>query len=48
MYAELSPADKILLAISYVLNDVPIPSTLAEVIDPVDLEDIKNPVGADG
>lgn len=43
MYDELSPAERILLAIDFVLNQVDIPTALEELIDDADLIDIRNP-----
>jgi hypothetical protein len=44
MYEELSPAERILLAIDFVSREVSIPTALADLIDMQDLQDIKNPV----
>ena len=43
MYDDLSPAERILLAIDYVLNQVDIPSALKALISEEDLYNIQNP-----
>jgi hypothetical protein len=43
MYDDLSPAEQILLAIDYVLNQVDIPNALKELIAEEDLYSIQNP-----
>ena len=43
MYDDLSPAERILLAIDYVLNQVDIPKALKELLSDEDLYNIQNP-----